>query len=514
MIAGFYQICKLLLPKLSDGFRAQGKERKIMAESVLIKNAAVLACANIITRLAGLIYKVWLAGNISGEALGIYQLGMTVYMLFMSLPSSGLPGAVSGSCAAYGAIARGGAENVLRTGRRLGMIVSGIAALLLAMLAPFLAWFMLKDILLFGIFLVLLPAVFFGGTASVNDGYLHAVKQTRAVAFCEIAEQIVKIAIAVICIRFICGSAELQATGAVAGISAGGIAAFLASSLAIKRYCGRKNKVCPQNAAVCKTRQRKGGKDVGAATFEEQKAQGIPRVTAAALIKSALPVSANRFITSFISMATASIVPISLARFGLDTTQALSSYGIINGMVMPFIMLPCTVIGALCATLLPRFSELYAEKKKQALKKRILLAIAAAGGIGLLSGILIALFAPLIGRIVYKNSEAAQMLLMLSPCCIFAGLSQICTSVLIALKKERELFRRHIISVLVALVMCFFLPRFFGVAGYAAAILIQFAVECTLQLTAVYALKKEENHEKGIVKIKKKSYNRCIEYAE
>ena len=67
MIAGFYQICKLLLPKLSDGFRAQGKERKIMAKSVLIKNAAVLACANIITRLAGLIYKVWLAGNISGE---------------------------------------------------------------------------------------------------------------------------------------------------------------------------------------------------------------------------------------------------------------------------------------------------------------------------------------------------------------------------------------------------------------------------------------------------------------
>ena len=156
----------------------------------------------------------------------------------------------------------------------------------------------------------------------------------------------------------------------------------------------------------------------------------------------------------------------------------------------------------------------YAEKKKQALTKRILLAIAAAGGIGLLSGILIALFAPLIGRIVYKNSEAAQMLLMLSPCCIFAGLSQICTSVLIALKKERELFRRHIISVLVALVMCFFLPRFFGVAGYAAAILIQFAVECTLQLTAVYALKKEEKHEKGIVKIKKKSYSRCIEYAE
>ena len=484
-----------------------------MAKSTLIKNAAVLACANIITRLAGLIYKVWLAGNISGEALGIYQLGMTVYMLFISLPSSGLPGAVSSSSAACEAIACGGAENVLRTGRRTGMIVSGAAALLLAVLAPFLAWFMLKDILLFGIFLLLLPAVFFGGTASVNDGYLHAVKQTRAVAFCEISEQIAKIAIAVMCIRFVCGCAELQAAGAVAGTSAGGIAAFFASNLAIKRHFDRKNKVFPQNAAAGKARQCKGDK-YGAITAEKQQVQDIPSVTAAALIKSALPVSANRFITSFISMATASIVPISLARSGLDTTQALSSYGIINGMVMPFIMLPCTVIGALCATLLPRFSELYAEKKKQALKKRILLAIAAAGSIGLLFGILIALFAPLIGRIVYKNNEAAQMLLMLSPCCMFVGLSQICTSVLIALKKERALFRRHIISALITLVLCFFLPRFFGIAGYAAAILIQFAVECTIQLAAVYALKKEEKHEKGIVKIKKKSYSRGVEYAE
>ena len=63
--------------------------------NALIKNTAILIASNIIVRFIGLAYKVWLSRSISSESLGLYQLGMSVYMLFVTFASSGLPNVVS-----------------------------------------------------------------------------------------------------------------------------------------------------------------------------------------------------------------------------------------------------------------------------------------------------------------------------------------------------------------------------------------------------------------------------------
>mgnify|MGYP007043841051 FL=1 len=42
-------------------------------------NIGMLTASNAIVRISGMLYKVWLAKNISPAALGIYQLSLSVY---------------------------------------------------------------------------------------------------------------------------------------------------------------------------------------------------------------------------------------------------------------------------------------------------------------------------------------------------------------------------------------------------------------------------------------------------
>ena len=52
-----------------------------------------------------------------------------------------------------------------------------------------------------------------------------------------------------------------------------------------------------------------------------------------------------------------------LKRFGLSSSEALTSYGTLVGMAVPFIMFPTAVINSLAVLLLPTVSEAQATDK-------------------------------------------------------------------------------------------------------------------------------------------------------
>lgn len=76
-----------------------------MKKNTIWTNTALLVASNIFVRILGLGYKVWLSRTLTAESLGIYQLRMTVYMLFITPIASGLPNVtsrLSASCMARG----------------------------------------------------------------------------------------------------------------------------------------------------------------------------------------------------------------------------------------------------------------------------------------------------------------------------------------------------------------------------------------------------------------------------
>ena len=55
-----------------------------------LKNAALLTGADVMLRLAGMGLRIWLANALGGEGMGLYQLVLAVYSLFVTLATSGV----------------------------------------------------------------------------------------------------------------------------------------------------------------------------------------------------------------------------------------------------------------------------------------------------------------------------------------------------------------------------------------------------------------------------------------
>ena len=60
-----------------------------MGQSYL-KNAALLTGADVLLRLAGMGLRIYLANALGGEGMGLYQLVLAVYSLFVTLATAGV----------------------------------------------------------------------------------------------------------------------------------------------------------------------------------------------------------------------------------------------------------------------------------------------------------------------------------------------------------------------------------------------------------------------------------------
>lgn len=94
-----------------------------------LKNAALLTGSDVVLRLAGMGLRIWLANELGGEGMGLYQLVLAVYSLFVTLATAGVSVAatrlmteeLSGPASARGA-ARGMLRRLLAAGLVLGLL--------------------------------------------------------------------------------------------------------------------------------------------------------------------------------------------------------------------------------------------------------------------------------------------------------------------------------------------------------------------------------------------------------
>ena len=82
-----------------------------------LKNAALLTGSDVVLRLAGMGLRIWLANELGGEGMGLYQLVLAVYSLFITLATAGVSVAATRLMAeelSGPASARGAARGMLR----------------------------------------------------------------------------------------------------------------------------------------------------------------------------------------------------------------------------------------------------------------------------------------------------------------------------------------------------------------------------------------------------------------
>ena len=157
------------------------------------KNVMMLAAAQIIVKILGLVYKIVIL-NIDGfgnEGSGFYNTGYQLYMVLLSISSIGIPNVVSKMVSER--IALGdwkGAKNVFKATLKLVSSVGFILAFLMFIFAKPISVFLFKSAGVSYTLMALAPAVLFVSINSVLRGYFTGLGSLKSTSISEIIEQL------------------------------------------------------------------------------------------------------------------------------------------------------------------------------------------------------------------------------------------------------------------------------------------------------------------------------------
>ena len=190
------------------------------------------------------------------------------------------------------------------------------------------------------------------------------------------------------------------------------------------------------------------------------------------LMSLSIPLSLNRLLLSILHSVEAVLIPAMLRRFGLSTEEALSTFGVLSGMSIPFIMFPTALTNALAVLILPTISEAQATQNDHLIGRTTAIAIKYSIIIGILSTGLFIIFGRDLGNTIFHNEQAGTYLLILAWLCPFIYLTTTLSSIINGLGKAHVTFANSIISSLCKIALVALLIPSSGIKGYLIALLI------------------------------------------
>ncbi|MCL2540228.1 MAG: oligosaccharide flippase family protein [Firmicutes bacterium] len=397
----------------------------------LFRAVTIIALFAIITRIAGFLFRIYLAQELGAEMLGIYQIAFSVFMVLIVIVSSGLPLAVSKLTAGYRAKGDKKSENKTTTAAFIvGLTVS---VFLCGVLFAFQNLFglLFTDFRCMLILITLLPAVIASAVYAVFRGTLWGQRDYFSVGWTELAEQLLRILFFVIIINF----GWLSLDGAMAAGVSLSIACTISAILVFIVYLRHGGKIKP------------------------------PKGHFGPVLKSAVPVTGVRTVSSLIQPVIALLFPLSLILAGFTNEQALSMFGVAMGMTFPLLFLPGTLTGALAFTLIPELSSAVTQKNTGLIENRIKSAFAFSVFVSMLCVPLFMGLGKEIGVFLYgpENITSGVYLARAAWIMVPLSLANITSSILNSLNLEVKSFIHNIIGGAILLLCVGFLPQFMGV---------------------------------------------------
>ncbi|NJD04593.1 MAG: stage V sporulation protein B [Ruminiclostridium sp.] len=428
-----------------------------------VSGAIILMAAGFVVRILGFVYRIYLSNLIGAEGMGLFQLIFPVYSLIILTLTSGISIGVSKMTA--GELALGHNINIRRiTKCALFIVIGGGLAVSAAMYLnlDIIAELIIKDRRTYSSLLLLIPCIPVIAAVSALKGYFYGIQRVVPTAVSQIAEQVVKISLVILLAGYFVNTGlEYACAVAIAGMALGEIA-----NLAVL-------------AVVYNRRRKQELKGVSRAGFIRKRRIIID------LVKTAIPVSANRFVISIMSVVENLLIPWMLVAGGLDYTSSMETYGKLSGMALPLIFFPSMVTSSLATTLVPAISEAVSLKNFKSVNYRISKSIQITFIMGFIFTAVFLIYPEEIGGVIYRKEKIGDMLYMLSFSCVFVYLQQTLTGVLNGLGRQGELLRNTMIGSVIRIGFVYFLIPVYGIQSYVWGLITSFAVTAVINMFTI-----------------------------
>ena len=417
----------------------------------LLGGALLLTLVNLLLRMIGTGFQVWLSGRIGAAGLGLLQLVLSVNMLAATLGAAG--GRTTAMYLTAEALGRGrknDADRLLSGCFVYSSLCAGTVSLGLFLLAPRIAadWIGTTEALgALRTWASFLPVVCLTG---VMTGYFTAANRIATLAAVEVGEQLLSIAVTALGLSFASGRAD-SCRAVVLGSCVGSVCTLLILLLLYSRRAGDGDSRIPVMGPI---------------------------------LRCAAPLAVAEDLRAGISSIENLMVPRRLALYS-GVGDPLAAFGRVSGMVFPVLMLPSAILSSLSEVLIPELARCAAVGSRNRIRYLVRRNLRAALVYGLVCGGLLYLLAEELCRWLYPGQELTPLLrrfALLVPMLYCDLLADAMTK---GLGQQAACARYSILSNIADISLMYFLLPRFGIDGYFVSFALTHALNFALSLRKV-----------------------------
>lgn len=416
------------------------------------KSVLVITIFALCTRIIGFVFRIFLSRLLGAEMLGVYQMAMSIFMVLLTVISSGLPLVMSREVA-KNPQDRNKVFNITVAGLIIGVTAS-LLLCLVVLLGQNLLGFIFTDKRSMAILIVMLPGVIASSIYCVLRAIWWGEKKFFLLGLTELIEQVARLLLFVLFLGFAFYFTDLMHLTAWSFTGACLVSALVV--ILIFRKSNQFNKRQRQKENLIKP-----------------------------LLKSAAPITGVRFLSSMAFPVISFLLPLRLVAAGWASTTAIAHYGIIVGMTFPLLTIPATVISSLATALVPELSAMVSnqawDKARQQIKTVIKFTI-------FINFIFIPLYLALgtqIGVFLYNDVNSGIYLARSAWAMVPMSLSQITSTTLNSLNKEHIAMRNYFIGTVVLFAVIWFMPALLGADAVVMGLGLSMTVSTTLNILSL-----------------------------
>ncbi|MGN0806898.1 MAG: oligosaccharide flippase family protein [Candidatus Coproplasma sp.] len=415
----------------------------------IYRSAAQVTIFSIIEKALSFIYRIILSRSIGAEGLGIYQICLSVFSVFLTVAATGIPVTVSRLIAKNSATGKPYAKHAVVTSGVLCSIIFTVPVALFLFFGKDLYSFLFPGRSYVNIFLILLPGLVLTSVYAVIRGSFWGNKQFLPYSIIELAEDAVMVVCGCILIAFT-NNAEGGAKAAIIAVLISYVFSF-AVSLFWYFFSGGK--------------------------FVKPKGQFKQ------LLSASLPVTAMRTSTSILNSCVAMFLPALLSyACGYSDSEALAIYGAVLGMSVPVLFIPSPLISSIAVVVAPQMSEHFYSNRTDLLKRDVEKTLK--GSVLIATVLIPVLFTEGrdIGIFLYDNALSGEIISIFSFMTLPMCLSMITTTILNSMHYEIKTLIYYFIGAAAMLACIFGLTHFWGIYAYMAGVCLNFIITAVLNL--------------------------------
>lgn len=435
----------------------------------LIQGTLLLTVAGFITRIIGFVYRIFLANVLGAKLLGIYQLVFPVYGICFTIYGAGIQTAISQLIASNVGDSVQKAKKdlaILKWGLLVSLSLSVSLTILIYTLAePIAIYFLLEPAC--SPYLRILCLLFpFCGTSACINGYFYGKKEAKVPAVTQIVEQLVRVTSVFLLCMLLSTTGETGCKIALFGLVLGEAASCFYNCFHLYRAVH----LYPEEKKHASINHKE--KAILSRTYNLKHDTVRHNKIATSLLFLAFTLTTTKLVISILHSVEAVFIPAALKKFGCSPQDALSIYGILSGIALPFILFPSTITNSFAVMLLPAIAQAQAERSDEKIQNYVTLSGKYSLFIGYLFTCIFLIFGKDFGTALFQSADAGTYIYALSWLCPFMYLSTTFTSIINGLGKTQLTFFITAISLLVKIYFLIFLVPRYGIQAYLIGSLI------------------------------------------